>query len=347
MHARRIFITGATGLAGAHILRHLYLSGYRNITALRRSSSPMDLVADIADDIEWVEGDLTDTGLLIDAMSGAEWVIHSAALISHKKGEREVMYETNAAGTANVVNAALENGVAKLLYISSIATMSRSGKNQRIDERTEWNSTPYTSYYGFTKYLGEMEVWRGNAEGLQTCMLNPSIIMGSGFWHQGSLRIVDRVAKGLRYYPVGGTGFVDVRDLAHLALLRLTNDGVPGRMLANGWNTSYKDLFTRFSQEFDRKPPTLRITPQLAEIAWRILKPVSVLTGREMTITRYTARVTSSTVEYDNTLSLQLPGFAYTPKETTIRDIARQYLKWQRDPSRALPLPFPGEPGEE
>ena len=340
MPPERIFITGATGLVGSHIARYFYDQGYTNLAALKRSTSNTDLLAEIADKIDWVEGDVTEMEALEEGCANADWVIHSAALISNEKRDEDKLYEVNALGTANVVNAALSAGVSKLLYISSIATMPRTGRNEVITEKTPWQTTRHSSYYGYTKYLGEMEVWRGNAEGLETAMLNPSIILGSGFWKNGSLQIVNKLASGLAYYPVGSSGFVDVRDIARLALIRLRTASHPGRMLVNGWNGSYKRLFDLLSDSLGVKTPGIRVPPWLAEIAWRVLLPVHWITREQMSITRYTTRSTSAQVEFDNSLSLELDGFSYTPIEKTTKDIGERYREWAQNPSVALPLAF-------
>ncbi|MDX1409844.1 MAG: NAD-dependent epimerase/dehydratase family protein, partial [Saprospiraceae bacterium] len=79
---RRIFITGATGLVGAHIIALLLARGYRHITALKRTASPMDLVAAVKDQVTWIEGDLRDQHALMEGMRDADWVIHAAAYIA-------------------------------------------------------------------------------------------------------------------------------------------------------------------------------------------------------------------------------------------------------------------------
>ena len=343
MSSERIFITGATGLAGSHILRYLMLKGYRNIVAMRRESSRMDLVEDLADDIAWAVGSLDDVDVLHDAMTGADWVIHAAALISYEKNSEQAMYRVNVDGTANVVNAALANDVSKFLHISSVSTYARTGGDQIISEKTEWQFTPYTTIYGHTKHLAEMEVWRGQAEGLDTVMINPSIILGSGHWGDGSLKIVQRLGEGLKYYPTGAIGYVDVRDVARLALLRLQGHGSSGRMLTSGHDISYKKFFDKLAPLLGVPAPSIRISPWLSEIAWRALLPLKWITGRENTISKHTARTTSCNIGYDNSLSLSIDGFNYTDLQTTLEDVAKKYRQSRDAGWKALPMEFSEE----
>lgn len=119
-----IFITGCNGLIGSFIARKLLSKG-ENILALRRINSDMSLLKDIEKSIEWVEGDISDTVILNKAMEQCDTVIHTAAIISFSPSKRDLMYQVNVEGTANVVNAALKNKIQKFCYISSIAAIGR------------------------------------------------------------------------------------------------------------------------------------------------------------------------------------------------------------------------------
>ncbi|MDX1478492.1 MAG: NAD-dependent epimerase/dehydratase family protein [Saprospiraceae bacterium] len=335
-----IFLTGGTGMVGAQILKLLLARGYRDIRALRRASSRMDLVSDVADQVTWIEGSLMNTAALEEGMHQADWVIHAAALIAHGRSRSPDLYRVNIDGTANVVNAALAANVAKLLHVSSIAVFTRTGGTQHIDETTEWQRTPYTTEYGYSKYRAEMEVWRGNAEGLSTAIINPSIVLGAGFWENGSSSMFRRIWEGLRVYPVGVNGYVDVRDVACMAVLRLEHELGPERMILNAANLTFEDLFARTSRLLDRRPPTIRLPPWATEIAWRVMRPVGWLSGKSPAITRETARTTRCLLYFDNSRSLQVPGFTYTGIDQTLTDIAS--IVCRTAPGRYQPqtLPF-------
>ncbi|MDX1409185.1 MAG: hypothetical protein R3330_13655, partial [Saprospiraceae bacterium] len=149
------------------------------------------------------------------------------------------------------------------------------------------------------------------------------IVLGAGFWQNGSSTIFRRVWQGLRVYPTGINGYVDVRDVAYMALLRLERDLGPERMIISAANLSYQDLFTRIAGLMHRPPPRLRVSPILSEIAWRLLKPVGWITGREPMITRESARTTQCPLHFDNTRSRSVPGFMYTPLDRTLADIVQ------------------------
>jgi nucleoside-diphosphate-sugar epimerase len=340
MYQKRIFITGATGLLGSHILRLFLERGYTNIVALCRKSSRMDLVAGVDDRVTWVEGDILDTDLLDTAMKGADWVIHAAALISYENRMQKKQYEVNVDGTMNVVNAALHQGIEKLMHVSSISVFTRTGGEQFINENTEWEPTPFTSHYGLTKHLAELEVRRGEAEGLQVAIINPSIIFGSGFWKEGSTSFFYKGARGLKFYPVGANGIVDVRDVAHMCILRLENDHNSERMIVCGTNSPLIDVFRQIAELMGKPAPFIRLSPAMTEFAWRLLLPYELITGKEPLISKATARTTACKLHFDNARSLSVPGFSYTRLDKTLDDMAKLYRIASKKNFPALPMVF-------
>ena len=340
MHTKRIFITGATGLLGSHVLRLFLERGYTNIVALRQKSSRMDLVADVNDRVTWIDGDILNTQSLDEGMQGAAWVVHTAALISYEKRMEKKQYDVNVDGTTNVVNMALHHGVEKLVHISSISVFTRTGGEQYVDEKTEWEPTPYTSHYGLTKHLAELEVRRGEAEGLQVAIVNPTIIFGSGFWKEGSTSFFYKGARGLKFYPTGANGYVDVRDVACLCILRLEKGVSSERMIANGINSPLIDVFKQIAKLVGNRPPFIRLSPPMTEIAWRLLWPYEFITGRESLISKPTARTTACKLHFDNARSLSVPGFSYTPFEKTLADMAELYKEASQKNFPAMPMTF-------
>ena len=178
---QKIFVTGGTGFVGAYLLQYLVANGYQNITALKRPSSPMDLVVSISNQIHWVEGDVLDLPVLEEVMKEVDQVYHCAAMVSFQPNDKEQMMQVNRQGTANIVNMAMHHKVKKLVHISSIAAIGKEKDQKIISELTKWKEDVNTTNYAKSKYAAEMEVWRGIAEGLKAVIINPSMILGSGF----------------------------------------------------------------------------------------------------------------------------------------------------------------------
>lgn len=305
-----IFVTGATGLLGSHVLVELTRRGHA-IRALKRPNSNIEMVGRIFDhyfgpegkqklsQIEWVEGDILDISSLLKAISGCSIVYHCAALVSFRRRDFRKLVKVNKEGTANVVNVCLAAGVDHLCYVSSTAALGRSSNKTIYDETNKWVSSPDNSGYAITKYSAETEVWRGVEEGLNVVIVNPCVILGPGNWNESSLSLFKTIKKGLRFYTRGVNGFVDARDVAfaitELSDRRIFND----RFLVIGENLPFKVLFEKIAKAFGVKAPSMDAKPWMVAIAWR-LESFLALFGKKQNITRETARSSMSETRYSN-----------------------------------------------
>ncbi|MFY8013363.1 MAG: NAD-dependent epimerase/dehydratase family protein, partial [Saprospiraceae bacterium] len=211
--SKRILVTGGTGFLGSYLLRFLVQHGYTNIRAIKRKNSSLDLVGDIANQIDWVEGELTDWFFLSDCFEDIDWVFHVAALVSFDARDYKEMQLINVRVTADLVNLSLDNHIQKFCFVSSIAALGRSKVGETLDESAVWKHSPYNSRYGMSKFLGEQEVWRGMAEGLSAVIVNPGMILGSGRWNEGTSRFFSLIDSGFPFIPNGAATWVDVRDV--------------------------------------------------------------------------------------------------------------------------------------
>lgn len=321
-----ILVTGGTGFLGSYLIRALVAAG-KPVRALYRQQ-PSPRLRDISDKIEWVPGDILDVCALEDAMVGVTQVYHCAAMVSFHAADKDRLLKINAEGTANVVNMALDAGVRKLLYVSSVAAIGRAKPGAAVNEECEWEDSKNNSRYSISKFQGEMEVWRGIAEGLDAVIVNPAIILGAGFWNDGSGALLKNAWKEFPYYTRGVNGFVDVDDVVTV-MVRLMDSDIQGeRYILSADNWDYQQLFTTMAQALGKKPPHREAKPWMAEVVWRLEKVKGMMTGKHPLITKETARTAQLKVYYENNKVLQaLPGFEFRPLEETIRHISAAYLR--------------------
>ncbi|HTO15485.1 MAG TPA: NAD-dependent epimerase/dehydratase family protein [Edaphocola sp.] len=318
-----ILVTGASGFLGLHLLETLIKQGIP-IRALYFSKKP-EYVHPL---IEWVYCNLLDVYEVEDVMQGVELVYHCAAVVSFDKKDRERVIEQNRATTANVVNEALNSGVKKLLFVSSIAALGRMVKDKNtIDEETQWEDSANNSSYAIGKYLSEMEVWRGFAEGLPIVIVNPGIILGEGDYSKGSAHLFQSVYDGLPYYTEGVNGWVDVKDVVE-AMAFLMNSGIVGeRFILIEGNYSYKYIFEQMALGLDKKPPTQKVSPFLGSVIWRLIAIKNLFSNKKSSITNETAKTAQTKCFYSNEkLLTSLPKFSFTPMDTTINRISKDFL---------------------
>jgi len=324
---RTVLVTGGTGFLGAYILRELVEKGYP-VRAIRRSDrQPFYISSSILEKVEWVPGDIMDTGSLEDAMEGVDAVIHAAAKVSFADRDKHELFVTNIEGTANVVNIAIEKDIQRLVHVSSVAALGRTRKEEKVTEDKKWESNKDQTTYSISKFHGELEVWRAIGEGLPAVIVNPSTILGYGDWNTSSCAIFKNIYKEFPWYSNGINGFVDVTDVASAIVALLESDVTGERYILNGDNWSFRQLFNTIAAAFGKKHPHREATPFLAGMAWRMEKIRSLFSGQRPLLTRESARVAQSRTLFDNSKVLrQLSDFRFTPLEKTIQEACREYL---------------------
>lgn len=322
----KVFVTGGTGFVGSYIIRNLVQQGYK-VIALRRSNRvPFFITPDVWQQVAWVDGDVLDVVALADGMQGADAVVHSAAIVSFQPSLRRHMYKVNVEGTANVVNAAIEAGVPRVLHVSSIAALGRTTTGDTVNEEKKWSESKANTHYARTKHLAEVEAWRGFAEGLSGAIINPSTVLGFGNWHQSSLTIFKNVYRGFPWYTNGINGFVGVEDVAEIAVRLLFSDINHQRFILNSENLRFGDLFNMIAAEFGNKPPHRFASKTIGSVAWRVEKVKSWFTGRLPAVTRETAMLAHTKTYFDNAKLLQtLPGFEFQPIAAVVAKACKDY----------------------
>lgn len=269
-----------------------------------------------AGSVEWIEGDLLDFHSLENALGGCDTVFHCAGLVSFQPQEVKLLHKINTKGTENLVNACLISGTIRyFMHVSSVATLSRV-PGSRCDEHAHWNPAERHSEYAISKYGAEREVWRAMAEGLDACIVNPSIILGPGTKNDGSNALVRKARSGFAFYTEGGSGFIDLRDVSG-AMIHLWKKGVTGeRFVLNGFELPYRDLLGSLASRFKQAAPKIRIGSFSAGLFWRIEHIRSMLTGSKPLITRETARTALEFLRYNNS-KIKGEGFDFHKQDET------------------------------
>jgi dihydroflavonol-4-reductase len=332
-----LFVTGGTGLVGAHLLYELIKAG-KKVKALKRKSSNLSLTLkifsyydreakDLFDKIEWVEGNILDYFSLEKILEGIDEVYHCAATVSFIPSERGKMIANNVEGTKNLVDASLYCGVKKFCHVSSIAALGRTNSMVPVTEETGWVPSKKNSGYSESKFFSEVEVWRGINEGLNSVIVNPSIILGPGNWDSGSPKIFKTINNGMLFYTKGITGYVDVRDVV-LAMILLMDDknfedNKNQRYLLNAANLSYFELFNSIANELGKKPPRFYTPDFLLSVVWRMAALAGFIIGGTPFVTRDMVANSNLPFYFDGgKIAGRLPRFRYREIPETIRDVA-------------------------
>lgn len=313
-----IFITGATGLLGSHLAKNLIAKG-EQVTALKRSTSNLALLGEYANKITWIEGDLSNIDALNEATKNAEKVFHCAALISFLKKDRTALYKTNVEGTANVMNAALENGVKKLVHVSSVAAFGFSKKGETISEKTVYDEEKGLAYYFKSKHFGEREAWRAQAEGLNVVIANPSTILGGGWWNVEPNNLFLQLKKKMPFYTQGSNGFVDVRDVAKALEILMEKAESGSQYIISAENHSFKNLLSLIAETLQVPTPSIGLNYPLAKAAILYSSLSSLLLNKKPLLTNDKYLIANSNFKYNNQHFVQDFSFQYIPIKETIK----------------------------
>jgi dihydroflavonol-4-reductase len=314
-----IFVTGGTGLLGSHLLFQLTNSDVQ-IKAIYREEEKIKTVEKIFSfydpinfknrlkKIKWVHCDILDIISLEEELKSCKTVYHCAALVSFYRKDFYQLMKINREGTANIVNACLNNNISKICYVSSTAAI---GSNDDIvTEETKWKQSPSTSGYSISKYSAEKEVWRGVEEGLNAVIVNPCLLIGAGNWKESSMTIFKTIDDGLKFYTSGSNAFVDARDVAEIMEKLMNSDIKNERFLCIGENSSFLNMLSIVAQKLNKKAPSIKVSKFLMKLSWLISGIVSKMIGKKPVITKETANSAFSNTIYDaskvkNTLNFQ------------------------------------------
>lgn len=329
-------VTGGTGLVGAHLMYFLLQDGQK-VRATHRKSSDLNAVLQVFSyytseaetlfrKIEWVEANLNDVPALSIAFQGVEFVYHAGAYVSFDPKNFNKLKKSNIEGTANVVNLCLATGVKKLCHVSSIATIGKSD-NETINEEMPWNPDDDNNVYAISKYGAEMEVWRGTQEGLDVVIVNPGVIIGSGFWNKGTGVMFKKVYKGLNYYTTGEMGFVDVIDVAKIIIGLMKSPVKNERFIIVAEDVSYKNLLTKIAESFGKKPPQKELKSWMLLIAVKADAFRSFITGNKQMLFKSTTKAIVTKRKFSNTKIKATLNYSFKTLDETIKEIVINFKK--------------------
>lgn len=329
---KKIVVTGGTGLLGSALIRGLAANPEYQIVSIARNveNTPNDITQ--FKNVQSVAGDILDLPFLEQTLQGADVVIHTAAMVSFHKSDLKQLFEINVTGTENIVNTCLDLHTPRLIHVSSVASIGKPDKvidsKTRVDvsEDYKYQDSPLISAYGKSKYLAELEVWRGQAEGLETVVINPSVILGEGDWSSSSTQLFKYVYDQNKFLTGGFLNYVDVKDVVAILLQLVTSKISNSRYIVNAGHVSYKKFFDLIAENFGVKAPSISLSKWPIEILWRLEALRSFLFGSKPLITKETALAARSNVYFDNQKIIKELGINFTPLSETIGRIT-SFLK--------------------
>lgn len=255
----KILVTGGNGFLGSWVTKALIKEGHE-IRILHRENSDLSLLEGLM--FESALGDVTDFSSVKSACQGVQGIFHIAAIIAYSPSERAKMQNVNIQGTENVVQAAIETKVQRLVHTSSVAAIGASPTpGTLLNENSPYEMGDYDIGYSETKRQGEEIVQSSARAGqLDAVIVNPTIVFGPGDALKGSRKLHLNVARGkIPFYPPGGVNVIDVEDAVHGHLQAFKQGRTGERYILGGSNILLKEMFALLAEMGGHKAPWIKI----------------------------------------------------------------------------------------
>ncbi|SFB83746.1 Nucleoside-diphosphate-sugar epimerase [Parapedobacter composti] len=251
-----VLVTGANGLLATNTIVNLLARGY-GVKGLIRNAKKFLLPPH--DNLELVPGDITDMASLDRATTGCEYIIHCAATTDQNLLKYADYHRINVVGTENIIQAALKNGIKKIVYVSTANTFGYGTLQQPGNETTPMRPPFSNAWYAKSKWEGEKKVLAAQ-DRLEVTVVNPTFMIGAYDGKPSSGAIIQMgYGKRVVFHPPGGKNFVNVSDAA-IGVVNALEQGRNGEAyLLAGDNLSYRDFFRLLGRQTGGRPVLITV----------------------------------------------------------------------------------------
>ena len=318
-----VFVTGATGFIGASIARQLVERGDRVRVLVRRGADTANLKGL---DLEKWPGDLLDQASLRSGLKGCDTLFHAAADYRLWARDPALMYRVNVEGTAAVLEAALENGLSKVVYTSSVGTLGNPGDGRPGTEETPVSLDDMVGPYKKSKFLAERTAESFLPRGLPLVIVNHSTPVGPRDIKPtptGKI-IVDFLNRKMPAYLDTGLNIIAVEDCAHGHILAAERGTVGRKYILGNANLTLRDIFVLLEEITGLAAPKVRLPYTPILLAAYINEALSRLTGREPLIPLAGVQMAGKFMFFDSSRAVSELGLPQTP----VKDALERSVQW-------------------
>jgi dihydroflavonol-4-reductase len=319
----KVFVTGATGFIGASLVRELLKDGCQ-VRALARPKSDRRNLDGL--DLEVCEGDLRDRESLRRGLKGCEVLYHAAADYRLWTKNPASMYEINVEGTRNILGAALEAGVGRVVYTSSVGTLGNPGDGLPGNEATPVSFSHMVGHYKKSKFLAEREAEGFLKKGLPLVIVNPSTPVGRldiKPTPTGKI-IVDFLNGKMPAYLDTGLNIIDVEDCARGHLLAADKGRIGEKYILGNENLTLQGIFAKLGRITGLEPPRVKLPYTPILMAAYVNEAISAITGKEPLIPLAGVQMAGKFMYFDATKAVRELGLPQHP----VDDALRKAVEW-------------------
>ena len=322
-------VIGGNGLIGSHVVEIL-LNDEEKVRVISKPESSLETIENFSDDIEIIECDIRDKENVERAMKGVDCVYHLAA--SHLLWERyrRIYDEVNVSGTRNVVNAAVRNGVRRMVYTSTCDIM---GRNQReagkLGDENDFQDGNLNGIgpYGKSKIEAE-RILREKANGIEIVVVHPTCPIGkNNTLPTEPGRMIEEIMTGrLGGYIDRKMNFVHVRDCARGHVLAM-NQGISGeRYILGGENVNLREFIQRVAELAGVRAPRIAVPYCFAVSSAYLFEFISKITGKRPMASIEGVRLVKNDFVFSSKKAEREIGYTISPLDSAIKEA----VDWHR-----------------
>ncbi|MFX0086202.1 MAG: NAD-dependent epimerase/dehydratase family protein [Candidatus Hodarchaeota archaeon] len=318
-NGKKVLVTGATGHLGFTLVKDLIKRNYdvragvRNLQNTERNKHLLNL------GVEIVEADLMNLETIKKAVEGVDAIFQIAAVFQliAKDPQKEII-DPSVIGGLNILKAAKEEGVKRIIWTSSMAAVGMGTTPDRPFTEEDWYHQAKNPYY-YAKYKSEWEAWKyAESNNLDLITINPGYIIGPNFYrHTPTTMIFEEIlSNSFPMIPPMRFNFVDVRDVALAHILALENKKAKGRYICATDVMTFKETLQLLQNIYSEiKVPRFQMPPLL-------MKLYAIFSSQ---VSREEARISTETCIYTDTSKIKRElGWKARP----IKESLQQTIQW-------------------
>lgn len=321
----KTFVTGATGFIGASIVRELLKDG-REVRALVREGSDVSNLSGL--DVELWQGDLRNKAALLEGLKGCDVLYHAAADYRLWTRNPSEMYQINVDGTAAILEAALANGLSRVVCTSSVGTLGNPGDGTPGTEATPVTLADMVGHYKKSKFLAERTAEGFIQRGLPLVIVNPSTPVGPldiKPTPTGRI-IVDFLNRKMPAYLDTGLNIIAVEDCARGHILAAERGRIGEKYILGNTNLTLCAIFGQLAKITGLPAPRVRLPYLPILLAAYVNEGVARITGREPLIPLAGVQMAAKFMYFDSSKAVRELGLP----QTSIEDALQRAVDWFR-----------------
>ncbi len=320
----KALLTGATGFVGGHVLQMLVQAG-ADVRCLVRSSSSLANLENI--ETEAVKGDIRDADSVRRAVSGCNVIFHCAADYRLYARDPRELYESNVEGTRNILRAAAESGVDRVVYTSSVGALGLNLDGSPANEETPVELADMVGHYKKSKYLAERVAEQWAAKGLDVVIVNPSTPVGEGDLKPTATgkMILEFLNRRVPAYVDTGLNLIDVRDVARGHVLAAEKGQAGQKYILGHQDMTLLEIYQKLSEVSDLPAPRFKVPHWLPLSYAAVETSLARLMGREPRVPLEAVRLSRYKMYFDPSKAVRELGLPQTPIEEPLRRAVEWY----------------------